>query len=141
MSSNNEADIEWNNAHRDGAKEIIINAIDIAEDTVFHCAYVSTDVDDPTIQYDNIFNVPFNSILATSSISIANQSTSAELTGSLVIETGNKNQIYTAGMPAPYSPDWKMNNLVIKPYCTASTITKINDEFVTYNPDIFDINV
>ena len=139
VSSNADADIEWNNAHREGAKEIVINAIDIAEDTVFHCAYVSTDIDDPTIQYDNIFNVPFNSILATSSISIANQSTSAELTGSLVIESGNKNQIYTAGMPAPYSPDWKINNLVIKPYCTASTITKINEEFVTYNPDLFNM--
>ena len=141
VSSNTEADTEWNRTHREGAKEIQIKAEDIAEDTVFHCAYISTDVGTPTTQYDNIFNVPFNSILATSSISIANQSTSAELTGSLVIESGNKNQIYTAGMPAPYSPDWTINNLIIKPYCTASTITKINEEFVTYNPDLFDINI
>lgn len=145
ISSNAEADKEWNAAHKDGAKEIIINAIDIADDTVFHCAYVtikeeSEEEGEEEITYDNIFNVPFDSILATASISIANQSTSAELTGSLIIDTGNKNQIYTAGMPAPYSPDWTINNLVIRPYCTASTITKVSDEFITYNPDLFDMN-
>ena len=142
VSSDKDADKEWNMAHKDGAKEIIIQAIDISEDTVFHCAYVSTEIDevDPEEEgFDNIFNVPFASILATSSISIANQSTSAELTGSLNIEAGNKNQIYTAGLPAPYSPDWTINNLVIKPYCIASTITKISDTFETYNPNLFDI--
>ena len=148
VSSNEEADKEWNNAHKEGIKEITIQAIDIIEDTVFHCAYVSTAIDDVEldengepiiIEYDNIFNVPFNSILATASISIANQSTSAELQGGLNIESGNKNQIYTAGLPAPYSPDWSKNNLVVKPYCTASTITKINDTFETYNPNLFDV--
>lgn len=143
VSSDKEADKEWNMTHKDGAKEIVIQAIDISEDTVFHCAYVSTEIDevDPEEEegFDNIFNVPFTSILATSSISIANQSTSAELTGSLNIEAGNKNQIYTAGLPAPYSPDWTINNLVIKPYCIASTITKISDTFETYNPNLFDI--
>jgi hypothetical protein len=156
VSSNTEADKEWNKAHKDGLKELTIDAIDIIEDTVFHCAYVSTAVDEEEegedieseepelpeeeIVYDNIFNVPFNSILATASISIVNQSTSAELMGSLLIESGNKNQIYTAGLPAPYSPDWKIDNLIIKPYCTASTITKIDDEFKVYNPNLFDIN-
>ena len=142
VSSDKDADKEWNMVHKDGTKEIIIQAIDISEDTVFHCAYVSTEIDevDPEEEgFDNIFNVPFTSILATSSISIANQSTSAELTGSLNIEAGNKNQIYTAGLPAPYSPDWTINNLVIKPYCIASTITKISDTFETYNPNLFDI--
>lgn len=147
VSSNEEADKTWNETHRNGFKELKIEAIDILENTVFHCAYVSTAIDeiveDPDgeeIVYDNIFNVPFNSILATASISIANQSTSAELLGGLLIEEGNKNQIYTAGLPAPYSPDWALTNLVIRPYCTASTITKINDDFTTYNPDLFDIN-
>jgi hypothetical protein len=149
VSSNTEADKEWNTAHKDGLKELTINAIDIIENTVFHCAYVSTAIDDVEVdengepiikEYDNIFNVPFNSILATASISIANQSTSAELTGSLIIESGNKNQIYTAGLPAPYSPDWKINNLIIRPHCTASTITKTDEEFNTYNPNLFDIN-
>ena len=159
VSSDPEADKEWNKTYKDGAKEILIDAMDIADDTVFHCAYVTIEEkpeeeesegeeelpeeelpeEDEEIIYDNIFNVPFNSILATASISIANQSTSAELTGSLIIESGNKNQIYTAGLPAPYSPDWAINNLVIRPYCTASTITKVSDEFVTYNPDLFSI--
>ena len=142
VSNNEDADKEWNDAHNNGAKEITIQAIDISEDTVFHCAYVSTEIDNvaPEEIFDNIFNVPYTSILATASISIANQSTSAELTGSLNIEIGNKNQIYTAGLPAPYSPDWSINNLVIKPYCTASTITKVNNIFETYNPNLFDIN-
>ena len=142
VSSDTEGDAIWNEAHKDGSKEILIQAIDISEDTVFHCAYVSTEVDNVGSEetFDNIFNVPFTSILATSSISIANQSTSAELTGSLNIETGNKNQIYTTGLPAPYSPDWTVNPLIIKPYCIASTITKVNDTFETYNPNLFDIN-
>jgi hypothetical protein len=146
VSSNEEADKLWNEAHREGAKEITIEAIDILENTVFHCAYVSINEEESEegkteeIVYDNIFNVPFDSVLATASISIANQSTSAELLGGLLIEEGNKNQIYTAGMPAPYSPDWSINNLVVRPYCTASTITKIDETFTSYNPDIFDIN-
>ena len=146
VSSNEESDRAWNEAHRQGSKEIIINAIDILENTVFHCAYVSIPEEEEEgenleeIVYDNIFNVPFDSILATASISIVNQTTSAELLGGLLIEEGNKNQIYTAGMPAPYSPDWTINNLVIRPYCTASTITKIDDTFTNYNPDLFDVN-
>ena len=139
VSSDTEADKIWNETHKDGLKELSINAIDILENTVFHCAYVSTAINNinPEETFDNIFNVPFNSILATSSISIANQSTSAELLGNLIIEAGNKNQIYTAGLPAPYNPDWTLNNLIIKPYCTASTIQKIDDEFTVYLPDLF----
>lgn len=139
ISGDAEADAEWNELYKDGAKEISLSAIDIAEDTVFHCAYVSVEINEEET-YDNIFNVPFNAILATSSISITNQSMSAELTGNLVIESGTKNQIYTAGVPAPYSPDWSVNNLIITPYCTASTITKINEELISYNPNLFDIN-
>lgn len=146
VSSDEEEDKKWNKAHKDGMKELTIDAEDILENTVFHCAYVSTAIDeveesDEPIEYDNIFNVPFNSILATASISIANQSTSAELLGNLTIEEGNKNQIYTAGLPAPYYPDWTKDYLVIKPYCTASTITKVNDFLETYNPDLFDESV
>lgn len=138
VSGNEEADAEWNELYKDGAKEISLSAIDITEDTVFHCAYVSVEINEEET-YDNIFNVPFNAVLATSSISITNQSMSAELTGNLTIESGTKNQIYTAGVPAPYSPDWAINNLIITPYCTASTITKTNNELVSYNPNLFDI--
>ena len=138
VSGNEEADAEWNELYKDGAKEISLSAIDITEDTVFHCAYVSVEINEEET-YDNIFNVPFNAVLATSSISITNQSMSAELTGNLTIESGTKNQIYTAGIPAPYSPDWAINNLIITPYCTASTITKTNNELISYNPNLFDI--
>lgn len=138
VSGNAEADAEWNKLYKDGAKEISLSAIDLTEDTVFHCAYVSVEINEEET-YDNIFNVPFNAVLATSSISITNQSLSAELTGNLIIESGTKNQIYTAGIPAPYSPDWTMNNLIITPYCTASTIIKTNDELISYNPNLFDI--
>lgn len=138
VSGNEEADAEWNKLYKDGAKEISLSAIDITEDTVFHCAYVSVEINEEET-YDNIFNVPFNAVLATSSISITNQSMSAELTGNLTIESGTKNQIYTAGIPAPYSPDWAINNLIITPYCTASTITKTNNELISYNPNLFDI--
>ena len=142
-STNQEADAEWNLAHKDGLKELSINALDITENTVFHCAYLSTPLDELEENLeggnDAIFGVPFNSILATASISIANQSTAAELVGRLIIESGNKNQIYTAGLPAPYSPDWTKDYLVIRPYCTASTIEKIDSEFRTYNPDLFDV--
>ena len=138
ISSDNIKDKEWNNNHA-GVKNIDISAIEVLDDTVFHCVFLNVPINDINSEeeYDNIFNVPFENILATASVSIANQSTSAELLGNLTIESGNKNQIYTAGLPAPYSPDWTINNLVIKPYCTASTITKINEEFITYNPDLF----
>ena len=139
ISGNEEADAEWNELYKDGAKEISLSAIDITEDTVFHCAYVSVEINEEET-YDNIFNAPFDAILATSSISITNQSMSAELVGNLVIESGTKNQIYTAGVPAPYSPDWSVDNLIITPYCTASTITKVNEQLTSYNPNLFDIN-
>ena len=140
VSNNEESDKEWNNNHINGAKEIQIISNDILQDTVFHCAYVSEIIEDDENIYDNIFNVPFNSILATASISISNQIPSAELIGNLNIEEGEKNQIYTTGLPVPYNPDWSVNNLVIKPYCIASTITKIDEFFKTYNPDLFDLN-
>ena len=141
ISSDSVADNEWNNQYKSGVKEIEINAIDVIDDTVFHCAYVSVAPDEEsTEQYDNIFNVPFDSILATASISIANQSASAELSGGIIIESGSKNQIYTTGMPEPYSPNWKTNNLIIRPYCTASTITKLKDDSSIYNPDLFNLN-
>ena len=140
VSENPEADAIWNELHKDGAKEIYLSALDITENTVFHCAYISVELDGETV-YDNIFNVPFDSILATSSISITNQSKSAELTGNLLIESGTKNQIYTAGVPAPYSPDWSVSNLIIAPYCTASTITKVKDDLTSYNPNLFDKDI
>lgn len=142
ISSNKESDKEWNLSYKDGAKEIVIKSEDILENTVFHCAYVSTAIDnieDENIVYDNIFNVPYESVLVTASVSIMNQALSADLQGGLIIETGNKNQIYTPGIPAPYYPDWAVENLVIRPYCTASTIMKLNKELESYNPDLFNL--
>lgn len=138
--SNDEAkDKEWNDSHKEGIKQLELTALDVTDDAVFHCAYISEEPNEEET-YDNIFNVPFYSILATTTITITNQSKSAELTGNLIIESGTKNQIYVAGVPAPYSPDWSHENLIIKPFCTASTITKVDENSISYNPDLFDLN-
>ena len=139
ISGDDVKDKEWNEAHREGVKELQLTALDILADTVFHCAYISAELDGEEV-YDNIFNVPFDSILATATISIANQSKTAELTGNLIIESGTKNQIYVAGVPAPYSPDWTYENLVVRPFCTASTILKDEGDGKYYTPDLFDLN-
>jgi hypothetical protein len=86
----------------------------------------------------NIFNINNKNILATASITITDQTDAAELAGGISVVSGSKNQVYLTGLSNPYSPDWKNNNLVLKPYLYATTITKLTGTPAEYTPDLFD---
>lgn len=86
----------------------------------------------------NIFNLNDKSILATASITITDQTDAANLAGGISVVTGGKNQVYLTGAEAnPFSPDWKKNNLVLRPYLYANTITRATGTLNEYNPDLF----
>ena len=86
----------------------------------------------------NIFNINDRSILATASITITDQTDAATLAGGLSVIQGSKNQVYLTGSSTPFSPDWTKQNLVIRPYLYATTITRATGSTNEYNPDLFD---
>lgn len=63
---------------------------------------------------------------ATAQITIVDTTDASYLSGGLSIVSGSRNQIYvpTATGDSAYSPNWKFNNLVIRPFLTASNIKK-----------------
>jgi hypothetical protein len=87
----------------------------------------------------NIFNINNKNILATASITITDQTDAATLAGGISVVSGSKNQVYLTGSSSPLSPDWSKNNLVLRPYLYASTITRYG-AIGEYNPDLFDPN-
>ena len=86
----------------------------------------------------NLFNINDKSILATASITITDQTDVANLIGGISIVKGTKNQVYLTGSSTPFSPDWEKDNLVLRPYVYASTVTKGDGLYDSYNPDFFD---
>ena len=87
----------------------------------------------------NLFDVLDSSILATASITITDETDAANLAGNISVISGGKNQIYMTGEAAPFSPDWSKRNLVLRPYCIASTVLKPDiTGLSSYNPDLFD---
>lgn len=86
----------------------------------------------------NIFNINNQTIKTTASITITDQTDVANLVGGLTIVKGGKNQVYLVGSSTPFSPDWKRNNLIIRPYLYASTIVKNAGLANEYSPDLFD---
>ena len=87
----------------------------------------------------NIFNINNQQIKTTASITITDQTDVANLIGGLTVVKGGKNQVYLTGSSSPFSPDWKKNNLVLKPYLYASTIVKNPGTAEEYAPDLFDV--
>lgn len=75
---------------------------------------------------------------ATAQITIVDTTDASYLSGGLSIVSGSRNQIYvpTATGDSAYSPNWKFNNLVIRPFLTASNIKKAEGT-TYYNPDLF----
>ncbi len=75
---------------------------------------------------------------ATAQITIVDTTDASYLSGGLSVVSGSRNQIYvpTASGDSAYSPNWKFNNLVIRPFLTASNIKKA-DGTEYYNPDLF----
>lgn len=88
----------------------------------------------------NIFNINNQTIKTTASITITDQTDVANLVGGLTVVKGGKNQVYLLGTSSPFSPDWRKNKLVIRPYLYASTIIKNSGSADEYSPDLFDAN-
>lgn len=78
-------------------------------------------------------------VLASSQITITDQTDAANLAGHISIVKGSKSQIYMTGTNSPYVPNWSLSDshLVIRPYLIASSIFA-NVEDAQVNPDLFD---
>ena len=78
-------------------------------------------------------------VLASSQITITDQTDAANLAGHISIVKGSKSQVYMTGTSSPYVPNWSLSDsyLVIRPYLIASNIYKtIENQQV--NADLFD---
>lgn len=82
-------------------------------------------------------NNPNYKPLATAQLTITDQTDASNLAGNMTVVSGSKNQIYLTGTSQAYSPDWKISNLVIKPFLIASAILR-GQSSNKYNPDLFD---
>ena len=78
----------------------------------------------------------YQNIKAMASVTIVDETEASSLTGTMLVIKGSKNQIYLTGQSNPYSPDWRMNHLVVRPFLQASNIIKSSNGN-EYNPDIF----
>ena len=78
-------------------------------------------------------------VLASSQITITDQTDAANLAGHITIVKGSKSQIHMTGTSSPYVPNWSLSDshLVIRPYIIASNINR-TIEGQQINPDLFD---
>ena len=80
---------------------------------------------------------PNYKVLATAQLTVTDQTDASNLAGNMTIVNGSKSQTFLTGNAQPYNPDWKRNNLVIRPYMIATNITR-GSQSSKYNPDLFD---
>lgn len=80
---------------------------------------------------------PNYKVLATAQLTITDQTDASNLAGNLTVVNGSKSQIYLTGSTQPYNPNWKLNNLVIRPYMIATNVYR-GSSIDKYNPDLFD---
>lgn len=80
---------------------------------------------------------PNYKVLASAQLTITDQTDASNLAGNLTIVNGSKSQAYLTGNNQPYNPDWKINNLVIRPYMIATNVYRSSQD-TKYNPDLFD---
>lgn len=76
-------------------------------------------------------------VLATAQTTITDQTDVSNLAGNLTIVSGSKSQVYITGATQPFNPNWKISNLVIRPYMIATNIYR-GPQSNRYNPDLFD---
>ncbi len=65
---------------------------------------------------------PNYKVLATAQMTITDQTDASNLAGNMTVVNGSKSQTYLTGSNQPYSPNWKVNNLVLRPYMIATNI-------------------
>lgn len=89
--------------------------------------------------YPNLFASanPNYKVLATAQMTITDQTDASNLAGNMTVVTGGKSQVYLTGSTQPFSPDYKTNNLVIRPAMIATNIYR-GQVGSRYNPDLFD---
>lgn len=80
---------------------------------------------------------PNYKILATAQMTITDQTDASNLAGNMTIVNGSKSQAYITGTAQPYNPNWKVNNLVLRPYMIATNVYRGSNDN-KYNPDLFD---
>lgn len=80
---------------------------------------------------------PNYKVLATAQLTITDQTDASNLAGNLTIVNGSRSQVYLTGATQPYSPNWKLNNFVIRPYLIATNVYR-GSSSDKYNPDLFD---
>ncbi|MGL4877900.1 hypothetical protein [Paraclostridium dentum] len=80
---------------------------------------------------------PNYKVLATAQLTVTDQTDASNLAGNMTIVAGSKSQVYLTGATQPYNPDWKMSNLVIRPYMIATNVLR-GPQDNKYNPDLFD---
>lgn len=91
------------------------------------------------IEYPNLLAAtnPNYKVLATAQMTITDQTDASNLAGNMSVITGAKSQVYLTGATQPFSPDYKVNNLVLRPYMVATNIYR-GQSGSKYNPDLFD---
>lgn len=80
---------------------------------------------------------PNYKVLATAQTTITDQTDASNLAGNMTVVAGSKSQMYLTGSSQPFSPDWKTNNLVLRPYMIATNVYR-GSSAAKYNPDLFD---
>ena len=80
---------------------------------------------------------PNYKVLATAQMTITDQTDASNLAGNMTVVNGSKSQTYLTGSNQPYSPNWRVNNLVLRPYMIATNIYRSSSDS-KYNPDLFD---
>ena len=80
---------------------------------------------------------PNYSPLATAQLTITDQTDASNLAGNMTVVSGSKSQMYLTGSTQPYNPDWKVSNLVLRPYMIATNVYR-GPQSNRYNPDLFD---
>lgn len=80
---------------------------------------------------------PNYKVLATAQMTITDQTDASNLAGNMTVVNGSKSQTFLTGTNQPYNPNWKVNNLVLRPYMIATNVYRGSND-AKYNPDLFD---
>lgn len=80
---------------------------------------------------------PNYKVLATAQLTITDQTDISNLAGNMTVVAGSKSQMYLTGSAQPFNPDYKISNLVLRPYMIATNVFR-GLQSDRYNPDLFD---
>lgn len=80
---------------------------------------------------------PNYKVLATAQLTVTDQTDASNLAGNMTVVSGSKSQMFLTGSSQPYNPDYKVSNLVLRPYMIATNVYRGSQDN-RYNPDLFD---